>query len=82
MVGAASGGPIGAIVGTLVGGWGVAKIQEVSGFHGSAFRVESASGSERIVRSPGQQWKTGDEVEVVQDRLIAHHDTPPLVSGK
>jgi len=82
MVGAASGGPVGAIVGTLVGSWSGAQVQEVSGLHGAAFRIENENGDDRIVRSPVQQWKVGDEVEVVHGRLLTHHDSPALVPGK
>ncbi len=82
MVGAASGGPIGAIVGVVAGAWSAAKVQEATGLHGSAYRVEDENGSERFVRSPGQQWKAGDEVDVLHGRLVVHHDERTLVSGK
>lgn len=69
MVGAAAGGPIGAVVGALVGGWSVAQVQELTGFHGTAYRVEQRDGKSRVVRSPNQSWKTGDVVTVRGGRL-------------
>ncbi len=71
MVGAASGGLVGAVVGALMGGWSAAKVQEVTGLHGSAYQIEKKDGSEQVVRSPKQHWEIGDEVEVVHGRLIA-----------
>lgn len=70
MAGAAAGGPVGAVVGALVGGWSLAQVQELTGLHGTAYRVEQHDGGTRVVRSPGHAWKTGDVVTVSGGRLV------------
>jgi hypothetical protein len=69
----ATGGPFGAEVGALVGGWSVAAVRKAAGLHGFAYVIQRQDGSEQTVRSPGRLWRAGNEVEVLHGRLIDAH---------
>ena len=69
MAGSMIGGPLGAMAGTVVGAWAGGVIQESSGLHRDAYRVERADGSHVVVRSPQRAWSPGDQVAVVDGRL-------------
>ncbi|WP_207891823.1 hypothetical protein [Thiogranum longum] len=69
MVGAAVGGPVGAIGVGFASVWLGGNVQETTGLHGRAYRIKSHDGTIRIVRSPQQQWSIGDQVQVDDNRL-------------
>lgn len=71
LIGGAAGGPLGALAAGIAGAWGGGEIQETTGKTGVAYRVERSDGSEIVVRSPKQTWNTGDQVEIVGNRLVA-----------
>jgi hypothetical protein len=64
------GGPLGAVAGAGIGLLSGGKIQALLGLSGRAYEVESEDGSRRTVRSPNQQWESGDKVQVVGRRLV------------
>ena len=69
MVGAAVGGPIGAVALGLGSAWAGGKVQEATGLHGTAYLVERADGKQVVVRAPGQEFSAGDKVDVVGARM-------------
>ncbi|MEE9492360.1 MAG: hypothetical protein V3W04_03125 [Gammaproteobacteria bacterium] len=70
MAGAAIGGPIGAVGAGLVSAWLGGEVQEITGLHGQAYRIESLDGDTNTVRSPRQKWSIGDKVQIVDGRLV------------
>ena len=60
MLGAAAGGPVGALVGAAA-----------SGNSGTAYVVRHADGREQWVRSPGERFEVGQQVEMNGIRLLA-----------
>jgi len=71
LIGGAAGGPLGALAAGVAGAWVGGEVQEGTGQSGRAYRVELEDGSEKVVRSPKQTWKHGDDVEIVGNRLVA-----------
>ena len=69
MVGAAVGGPIGAVALGLGSAWAGGKVQEATGLHGTAYLVEQADGKQVVVRAPGQEFSAGDPVHVEGARM-------------
>ncbi len=70
MAGMAAGGPVAAIGAGLAGAWVSGKVQESTGLHGRAYRIENEDGSTSIVRSPQQEWAIGDQVKVNGDHRL------------
>jgi hypothetical protein len=66
----ATAGPVGALAGAGIGALGGALLQRVSGVSDHAYVVAADDGSRRVVRSPGRSWSPGDQVEVVDGRLV------------
>ncbi|MDF2073030.1 hypothetical protein P2Q70_00390 [Pseudomonas mendocina] len=71
MLGAAAGGPVGALVGAAAGLWTGAQVQAASGNSGTAYVVRHADGREQWVRSPGERFEVGQQVEMNGIRLLA-----------
>lgn len=69
MVGAAVGGPVGAIGIGLASAWLGGKAQEETGLHGVAYRIRRDDGAIETVRSPLQRWAVGDMVRKDGNRL-------------
>ena len=69
MVGAAVGGPISAVALGLGSAWAGGKVQEATGLHGTAYLVEGVDGKQVVVRAPGQEFSSGDKVDVVGARM-------------
>lgn len=70
LIGGAAGGPLGALAVGVAGAWAGGELQEGTGQSGRAYRVELDDGSEKVVRSPKQQWNRGDQVKIVGNRLV------------
>jgi len=70
MAGMVAGGPVGAIGASLASAWLGGKVQETTGLHGRAYRIENEDGSTSIVRSPQQEWSIGDQVKVNGDHRL------------
>lgn len=75
MIGAVTGGPIGALLGAGIGGFGGGVAQQATGLNGTAYVVEHEDGSETVVRSPNRSWSPGDQVHIVNRRLVSAEDT-------
>jgi hypothetical protein len=67
----ATAGPVGALAGAGIGALGGALFQRASGVSDHAYVVEADDGSRRAVRSPGRTWSPGDQVKVVDGRLVS-----------
>ena len=67
-------GSINPLVGAVVlGGLTGSYLQQTTGLSATAYRVRRADGSEVTVRSPNQNWSSGDRVLIVDNRLVAAH---------
>ena len=69
------GGPLGAVAGAGLGLVAGGKIQALFGISGRAYEVESEDGLRKTVRSPNQQWESGDKVQIVGRRLVVDTTT-------
>ena len=77
--GFATGGPAGALLGGTLGWLVGGEAQEVIGVGGTAYRVRKADGSEVTVRSPNRSWSVGDQVQIIDNRLVA--ERPALAAS-
>lgn len=66
-----TGGPAGALLGGGIGWLLGDKSQEAIGMGDTAYRVTTSDGREVTVRSPNKSWPIGDEVRIVNKRLVA-----------
>lgn len=71
LIGGAAGGPLGALAAGFAGAWGGGEVQEASGKGSTAYRVQRDDGTVVTVRSPNQTWQTGDQVDIIGNRLVA-----------
>lgn len=71
MAGAVAGGPVGAVVGAGIGWLVGGETQQATGLGGTAYEVTNKDGSRTTVRSPGRRFSPGDEVRIVNRRLVA-----------
>ena len=66
-----AGGPVGAVVGALFGGWSGAQVQDATGHSGTAYVVRHEDGREQWVRSPNARFDVGQQVDMHGIRLLA-----------
>lgn len=71
LVGGAVGGPVGALLGAGIGLLVGHGVQTASGLEELAYKVRSSTGEDQVVRSPGEEFAIGQQVEVSGRRLHA-----------
>ncbi|MFK0089675.1 hypothetical protein ACIQUS_20550 [Pseudomonas sp. NPDC090755] len=71
LVGGAVGGPVGALLGAGVGLLIGSGVQSATGLEENAYKVRDSSGKEQVVRSPGDTFAIGQQVEMSGIRLRA-----------
>ena len=70
MIGAI-GGPIGMLIGAGIGALFGGEAQEAAGLSDRAYKVRTADGAEKIVRSPAEAFAVGDKVETRGNRVFS-----------
>lgn len=65
------GGPVGALLGAGIGLLVGHGVQTASGLEELAYKVRSSTGEDQVVRSPGEEFAIGQQVEVSGRRLHA-----------
>jgi len=78
MIGAI-GGPIGMLIGAGIGALFGGEAQEAAGLSDRAYKVRTADGKEKVVRSPAQEFAVGDKVETRGNRV---HDAAELADNR
>ncbi|GAB3386823.1 hypothetical protein [Azotobacter armeniacus] len=70
MIGAI-GGPIGMLVGAGIGALFGGEVQEATGLSDRAYKVRTADGEEKVLRSPAEELVVGDKVETRGNRVFS-----------
>lgn len=70
MIGATA-GPLGALVGAGIGALGGALFQQGTGLSDHAYRIAGEDGRQTVVRSPRRSWSEGEQVEILNGRLVS-----------
>ncbi|SEI44428.1 hypothetical protein SAMN04244579_00500 [Azotobacter beijerinckii] len=78
-IGGAIGGPIGMLIGAGIGALFGGEAQEAAGLSDRAYKVRTADGKEKVVRSPAQEFAVGDKVETRGNRV---HDAAELADNR
>ncbi|GAB3373133.1 hypothetical protein [Azotobacter armeniacus] len=78
MIGAI-GGPIGMLVGAGIGVLFGGEAQDATGLSERAYRVRTATGEEKVLRSPDHELAAGEKVETSGNR--AYRDTTTLADA-
>jgi len=79
MIGAV-GGPIGALIGAGIGALFGGEAQDAAGLSERAYKVRTADGSEKVMRSPNQELAIGEQVDTRGNRV--YRDSTTLADAR